>query len=169
MKQTDAITLFDYNYWANGQIRNAASQVSPGQLLAHASFPMGSLRGTLVHIVDAEYGWRTMMERTGKTERWEAEELLERDFPTLESIQARMHAEESAMRAYLAGLDDARMASVVRYVTDEGQRRERPLWHCLVHVVNHGTQHRSEAAAMLTDYGRSPGDLDFTMFLNQRA
>ena len=43
--------------------------------------------------------------------------------------------------------------------------RDRILWHCLYHVVNHGTQHRSEAAALLTDYGSSPGDLDFTLFL----
>jgi hypothetical protein len=29
-------------------------------------------------------------------------------------------------------------------------------------------QHRSESAAMLTDFGKSPGEIDFTMFLNQR-
>jgi uncharacterized damage-inducible protein DinB len=43
------------------------------------------------------------------------------------------------------------------------------LWHCLVHVVNHGMQHRSECAVMLTNFGYSPGDLDMTRFLNQRA
>jgi len=30
-------------------------------------------------------------------------------------------------------------------------------------------QHRSEAANLLTTYGQSPGDLDFTRWLNERA
>jgi uncharacterized damage-inducible protein DinB len=41
------------------------------------------------------------------------------------------------------------------------------LWHLLVHVLNHGTQHRSEAALLLTSYGQSPGDLDLILFLRE--
>lgn len=77
--------------------------------------------------------------------------------------------EEQAMRAYINGLTDEDMNSHIKYTTDEGIHRDRILWHCLYHLVNHGTQHRSEAAAMLTSYGASPGELDFTLFLNENS
>jgi uncharacterized damage-inducible protein DinB len=44
---------------------------------------------------------------------------------------------------------------------------ETVLWQALFHVVNHGTQTRSEAAVILTSYGHSPGDLDCTVSLRQ--
>lgn len=73
------------------------------------------------------------------------------------------------MWAYLNSLSDETLWGYVRYTTPEGVKRERLLWHCLYHVVNHGTQHRSEAAVRLTELGHSPGEVDFTLFLNERA
>ena len=43
------------------------------------------------------------------------------------------------------------------------------IWQMLAHVVNHGTQHRSEAAVLLTAAGRSPGDLDMSDYADTLA
>jgi uncharacterized damage-inducible protein DinB len=103
-----------------------------------------------------------------ENDNWSASDLVAADFPTFAALQARYPQEEQAMRAYLATLSDEDMNKHRYYTTNEGFTRDRIFWHCLLHVVNHGTQHRSEAAALLTDYGCSPGDLDFTVFLNEQ-
>jgi uncharacterized damage-inducible protein DinB len=93
--------------------------------------------------------------------------MKEEDFSAFEILQKRWQEEERSMRDYLASLTDDDLSGSIRYTMPEGEKRERVLWHCLLHIVNHGTQHGSEAAAILTDHGHSTGALDFTAFLNE--
>ncbi len=166
MNTQDILLIYDYNYWANRRILTACARISPEQYAAPTSHSYGSLRGTLVHGLEAEYAWRLLCQTNSLAG---FRELTEATFPTLDGLAQRWAEEEAAMRAYLAGLTDEDLTGFVRYTTDEGQKRARVLWQCLYHVVNHGTQHRSEAAVLLTDYGASPGDVDFTLFMSERG
>ncbi len=163
MNTHDILTLYDYNYWATRRILAASLHVSPEQFLAPTTHSFGSLRSTLVHTLDTECGWRMLCEHQTLTSFGA---MTEDAFPAFDVLEQRWNEEERAMRDYLARLTDEDLVGCVRYTTEEG-KRERVLWHCLLHVVNHGTQHRSEAAAILTGYGYSPGGLDFTAFLNE--
>lgn len=162
MRRQDIQLLFEYNSWANERILSAAENLSDEQLKASNDLGWGSLHGMLAHILDAEYGWRHYL-ADGEDVKW----LGADDFADIPAIRERWAAENSALTAYLARLSDEALDGKVSYEVD-GQQRFRILWHCLVHVVNHGTQHRSECAALLTELGCSPGDLDFTVFLSQR-
>lgn len=162
MNIQDIHLIYEYNYWANRKIVEAASKVTEEQFLAPADYPFGGLQGTLLHIVDAEYGWRIFFETNTF-----GEDLSIEDFPNLQTLEKKFYAEETSMRAYLSRLNDEDINNHVIYTTSQGIVRDRILWHCLYHLVNHGTQHRSEAAALLTSYGASPGDLDVTVFLNE--
>ncbi len=164
MKIQDLLTLYEYNYWATKRILAAGAKVSWQQFVAPSAQSYGSLRGTLVHILDTEHGWRMLCQHNTF-----APDLNESEFPTFDVLVQRWRDEELAMRDYLSSLDDDKLAGWVRYTTDSGIKRERVLWHCLLHVVNHGTHHRSEAAALLTHLSQSPGDLDFTVFLNEQG
>jgi uncharacterized damage-inducible protein DinB len=72
------------------------------------------------------------------------------------------------MRTFLAELTDEDLQRAVHYRTKQGVPYENPLWQLLLHVVNHGTQHRAEAAIVLTQHGCSPGDVDLIVFLRER-
>jgi uncharacterized damage-inducible protein DinB len=160
MKKSDILPLYQYNQWANARILNAASNVTQEQYLAPASFPHGGLRGTLVHALFAEWIWRMRWEGTSPGRRLKPE-----DFPTFESLRARWAEEEKSLMAFVDGLTDERLDSEFSYTSTEGTPHTRVLWQAMAHLVNHGTQHRAEAAAILTDFGHSPGDVDLIKFL----
>ena len=137
MNIRDILTLYDYNYWATRRILAASVRVSPEQFLIPTMHSFGSLRGTLVHTLDAECAWRMLCQHQTLAYFRALEEAA---FPTFEVLEQRWSAEERAMRDYLAHLTDDELNEYVRYTTQEGDKRERLLWHCLLHVVNHGTQ-----------------------------
>ena len=116
----------------------------------------------MLHILDAEKSWLHQWEHGSWTP-----DLLEADYPTLGMLQEAWGQEEAAMRAFLAHLTEDDLGRIVRYPVEGGMMRERLLWHCMLHLANHGTQHRAEAAALLTSFGQSPGDVDMTLFLNE--
>jgi uncharacterized damage-inducible protein DinB len=163
MTTRDIRMLYDYNCWANARILGAASEVSEQHYLAPGAFPHGGLRGTLVHALFAEWVWRLRWQGSPPTFRLKPEE-----FPTVASLESRWLAEESLLMKFVGGLTDERLQIEFDYVSTEGHPHRRVLWESMVHLVNHGTQHRSEAAVMLTDMGHSPGDIDLIVFLNER-
>lgn len=84
-------------------------------------------------------------------------------------IRARWDEIERTTRAYVTDLSSEDPDRIVTYVSSSGKTWSYPLWQQLLHQVNHGTQHRSEVAALLTRYGRSPGELDLLVFIDARG
>jgi uncharacterized damage-inducible protein DinB len=158
--------LFDYNYWANGRILDAAGGLTDEQYAeAVPGLSHGSIRATLVHALAAEQIWqRRCLEGVSPTTL-----LKEADCPTLAAMRALWAEEEAAMRAGLARLTDEALAGRMAYRTTRGTPMEDTLWQLLTHLVNHGTQHRAEAAVALTAFGHSPGDVDLIIFMRQNS
>jgi uncharacterized damage-inducible protein DinB len=72
------------------------------------------------------------------------------------------------LMSFIESLPDERLEAKFSYKNTQGQPFERILWQAMAHVVNHGTQHLTEAAAILTDLGHSPGDIDMILFLIEK-
>ena len=162
MNRQDILILYKYNAWSNAKILDAASNVTQEQFLAPASFPHGSLRGTLVHALSGEWVWRKRWEGTPQNPTLKLEA-----FPTFESLRARWTDEEPRLMKFVVNLTDERLYSKIKYISTEGYPHERVLWEAMAHLVNHGTQHKTEAAAILTGMDHSPGDIDLIVYLNE--
>ena len=160
MNQPDILLLYKYNQWSTKKILDAAAKVTQEQFLAPASFPHGGLRGTLVHALFGEWVWRTRWEGTSPMERLKPE-----DFPTFDSLRVRWAEEEKLLMAFVENVTDEKLNRKFSYQNLAGVPYERVLWQAMAHLVNHGTQHKTEAAALLTDFGHSPGDIDLLGYL----
>ena len=162
MNKQDILSLYQYNQWANEKILRAAANVTAEQFLANGSYPHGGLRGTLTHTMFAEWIWRNRWQGTSPTTRFRPDE-----FPTFESLRQRWWEEERLLMEFVHSVTDEQLNNVVQYKNTKGVPHEQVLWKMMTHVVNHGTQHRSEAAALLTEYRCSPGDVDMIYFFDQ--
>ena len=157
-------TLYDYNAWANRQVFATAAGVDPEWYFARLGGSFDSVHDTLVHLVGAQWLW---------LRRWlgESPPALPRpaDFADLADLHRRWEEIEAETQAFLAGLDETALGRVLTYRDTRGLEHSFPLWQTMLHQVNHATQHRSEAAMMLTRLGRSPGELDLLRYLDRRS
>jgi uncharacterized damage-inducible protein DinB len=160
MHTADLKTLYEYDDWATEKILAQTARLTPEQYAAPANIPWGSIRGTLVHVASAERAWRGRCQ-----EGVSRPPLAEADFPTFDALITFWRQERAALRAYLATLGDDDLDTMIAYTSFKGQPHQARLSHILTHVANHATQHRSEVAILLTDYGYSPGDLDYIYYV----
>jgi uncharacterized damage-inducible protein DinB len=147
--------LFAYDRWATEKLFRAVGGIDDATWSRSQVIDERGLGGILVHMLGAYQRWRHGLADDGETPRPERGPLL-----SPAEVLRRWGAEWPAMDTFLAGLDDPWLDR-----DDEGV----PFAGMLRHLVNHGTQHRSEAAALLTQAGRSPGDLDMITWLEDRA
>lgn len=164
MNKADIELLFEYDAWAWNRVLAQVARLTHEQYVAPAPTPQGSLRGTLVHGLSAERTWLL---------RWQGESpavlLREDDVPTFAALAAAWEQVRVGLDGFVARVSDAELAATIQYKTTKGAPMANVLWQIIAHVVNHGTQHRSEAAMILTQFGFSPGDLDFIVFLREKG
>ncbi|HET8628702.1 MAG TPA: DinB family protein [Thermomicrobiales bacterium] len=155
-------TMYDYNAWANRRLFDTAARLTPEQFTSACIAGQDPVRDTLIHLVDTQGAWLTRFRGQGGYT-----DLDPRDCPEVAGIRRRWEEIERETRDFLAQQDEASLTRDFVLPRPGRDTRVDPLWQLMLHVVNHGTQHRSEVAAMLTACGHSPGDLDLSYFLDE--
>jgi uncharacterized damage-inducible protein DinB len=154
--QADEIRfLFAYDRWATRLVLSALDRLDPSVWTRENVVGERGLGAILVHHLGASQRWRNGFQETDESPEPEREPL-----PTIEQLRERWDSEWAVLDAWLPTVTDRFVAHV---------HQGLPVWQMLVHVVNHGTQHRAEAAALLTAEGLSPGELDLINYAEEQA
>jgi uncharacterized damage-inducible protein DinB len=155
--------LYAYSAWANARILDTAEQLTPEQFTTSGD-GFDSVRDTLVHTASVQWLWLERWRETSPPELWDPA-----DFADIAALRSRWEAVEAATSEYVATLREPDLARVMSYVNFQDERWAYPLWRQLLHQVNHATQHRSEAALLLTRLGYSPGWLDLLVYVDAQG
>ena len=156
MTPADIQFLFEYDKWATRRVFAQMDGLDPEVWSRTNVVDERGMGGIMLHMLGALMRWRDDLQRVDvKRPRLESGPL-----PRPSELRDLYEAEWTAYEEWGRIITDGMLAYVVDGV---------PIWQMLVHVVNHGTQHRSEVAALLTAEGRSPGDLDLIDYAERVA
>ena len=155
MRPTEILFLYDYDRWATGQVLDASLDLDADAWSAESVIGDRGIGGILVHALGAHERWRSGFEG-----RYRPPMREEAALPDPDELREAWEVEWLAIRSFIATLDEDRLDS---------SYAGAPLWQGMVQLINHDTQHRSEAAVILTAAGASPGDLDIVRFTFERA
>ena len=158
-------TLYGYNEWANNRVLKAASGLGDEELMRPLAVSHGSLGMDLLHQLGGQAGWLSTWQ--GGAPRIPLPTTESGRF--LDNLADWLRRSDGAIREFIDLLDEAELGQPRIDRMPGGRERTMMLWDMMAHVVNHGTQHRSEAAMALTAMGRSPGDLDLLDFVDLRG
>src|SRR5262245_55862350 len=119
MNTDDIRKLYGFNTWANHKILGGCQAVTPQEFTRNLGTSFESVRGTLVHIMGAEWLW--LQRWLGDSPR---EMLQPGQFPNLSSIESRWITLQQEQLAFIATLTDGRLQENLSYTNLRGQQAE---------------------------------------------
>lgn len=150
--------LFEYNYWANWRLLEAASVAPVEQFIAPTPITLRNLRGTLVHTLDVERSWRQRLR--GEDEAAWRSDLAPERFANVAELETYWRIDAGEMLDWVGQIGDERLSATI----DLGPRDRFPMWFFLVHVVTHGTEQRRDGSIILKNMGHQTPELEFLWF-----
>lgn len=164
MTIAELLDLYEYNRWAHERTLDSAAELGTekyGQPMA-GSFP--SLRATLEHLLAAEVVWLA---------RWQGHSLGDApDFSECgdaSALKARWGSFWNRQQKFLRTLTDENLLKPIGIRTRSGIETVQSLGETLIHVVNHSTYHRGQAATLTRQLGGTPQSTDYFMYCFMRG
>jgi uncharacterized damage-inducible protein DinB len=149
--------FYDYHFAENRKIWDSyVTPLSHEQFTQHVDYSRGSVRDQILHLISCDAAWFSGLRGVEIPK-----DLNPADFPNRESIRAHWDNVEHDMRAYLTGLRDDMLFDTPL----DGEDKALILWQVLLHVANHGTDHRAQLLRLLNDLGVKTTSQDYIFYV----
>jgi uncharacterized damage-inducible protein DinB len=151
--------FYDYHFTENRTIWDRyITQLSYEQFTQPVSYSLGSVRDQIVHLMSVEEIWFSELRGVEPAEPFPPATGDDRT-----TIRAHWDSVEQSVRAYLAALPDDRLFA--KPIQEPEEDRNLIVWQVLLHVVNHGTDHRAQLLRLLNDLGVKTVSQDYIFYV----
>jgi uncharacterized damage-inducible protein DinB len=148
LQKDDLQRLLDYTVWANHRVVRVAATLTVEEFRRDMGGSHGGVRGTLSHMLGAEWLWLERFKGVSPTKLFD-----EAEFADILAVRERWGVVEVHRADWLGSLREDQVAEVVAYKTLKGDPFQNPLWQLVQHVANHATYHRGQVIVMLRQLG----------------
>ena len=149
---------FRYSEWATKRLVDFAKGIPEEHLTREIGNSHGGILKTFQHIYYADRDWLNRM--LGTPQQFADSE----PGPSLEELDQIWWGLLNRFEMWASEQEDS--SQVVHYHNLKGDPYSRPIYQIVLHVVNHGTYHRGQIAAMLRQLGHVLPYTDFIYFVD---
>lgn len=150
--------FYDYHFAQNRYLwEKYVMGLTDEQFIQEFNYSLGSVRNHLVHLISVDDTWFKGLRGVEIPEPLNPAEFNDRL-----AMRKQWDEVEEMMRGYLATLQDEDLLS---RPFPEGEDEQLVLWQVLLHVVNHGTDHRAQLLRLLHDLGLKTTAQDYIFYV----
>ncbi|MEQ8673219.1 MAG: DinB family protein [Aggregatilineales bacterium] len=146
------VDFFHHNLWANLRLIDACSQLTDTQLDFTITGVYGSVRATLMHMLSSEEGYVRRWHFTAETPQPPLKEIG--TFPGFDVLRQRAERSGKELIAVAQLTDHDEVLHL-----DDGTYDAKVII-VLIQAINHGVDHRSQIATLLSQQGIEPPVMD---------
>jgi|SRR6476660_7725896 uncharacterized damage-inducible protein DinB len=152
-------TFIEYHIAMSRRLWDSIDQITAEQFLADDAYSRGSIRNLMVHLANTDANWLAGLKNIPESE--DPPKRTYEDYPDRSSVRAFWDATTKDLADYAEMLTDAELG-------ENPVDIQNPRWQVLLHMINHGTDHRSTVLQRLHEFGAPTFDQDFIMWLWSR-
>ena len=152
-------TFTEYHIAMTRRVWDSIDQITEEQFISDDAYSRGSIRNLMVHLANTDSNWLAGLKNI--PEEQDAPKKKYEDYQDRASVRAFWDATAKDLVDFAATLTEAELG-------EDPVDIQNPRWQVLLHIINHGTDHRSTVLQRLHEFGAPTFDQDFIMWVWSR-
>lgn len=150
--------FYEYHFSENRKLWQLIATLSHEHFTQPVDYSHGSVRDQIIHLFSADDVWFSELQGVELSEP-----IALADFDDREGLRAHWDSVEQRMRRYLAELRDDMVFD--KPIKEPDEDKDLAVWQVLLHVANHGTDHRAQLLRLLHDMGVKTTSQDYIFYV----